>query len=450
MRGNRSILLLLLLVVACGKKQDSSDEEKQVSAVVPVRAAQVIVGNVPEQLTVTGHTEATEREKITAPIAGRLLALNGLEGMHVEAGELLATIQSKEAESSQAGAQLMLQQAKTPAERAQAERMVSLAKKDQNGVEVRAKISGLIASRSANPGEFVSEDEELLSIIAEGDIVFVADVPLFQMPQVRIGEAATVTLPTLGANGGSIPATVFTIKPQADSSSQSARVVFQFRNRSPFLVRALRTGIAGTATITFDVRHHAMLVPKSAVLRNDETNEEIVMTFGADSIAHSVTVVSGPEIDSLISVQSDDLKPGMNVITEGNYSLADSTRITLNEAYGSRDEKSAGNAGSQGNGSNGSSTSTSSSSSGQTPGAPQNSQPSTPSTPTSGAPSQQNPNAAMQKAGNRNIAPGAASSTVAPSTVAPSRAPGNTPAPPNSSPNAGGGTPGQTPAGSGK
>src|SRR5579884_1206876 len=110
MRGNRSILLLLLLVVACGKKQDSSDEEKQVSAVVPVRAAQVIVGNVPEQLTVTGHTEATEREKITAPIAGRLLALNGLEGMHVEAGELLATIQSKEAESSQAGAQLMLQQ----------------------------------------------------------------------------------------------------------------------------------------------------------------------------------------------------------------------------------------------------------------------------------------------------------------------------------------------------
>src|SRR5581483_10101908 len=119
----------------------SSDEEKQVSAVVPVRAAQVIVGNVSEQLTVTGHTEATEREKITAPIAGRLLALNELEGMHVEAGELLATIQSKEAESSQAGAQLMLQQAKTPAERAQAERMVSLAKKDQNGVEVRAKIS---------------------------------------------------------------------------------------------------------------------------------------------------------------------------------------------------------------------------------------------------------------------------------------------------------------------
>ncbi|HZK76608.1 MAG TPA: efflux RND transporter periplasmic adaptor subunit, partial [Candidatus Kapabacteria bacterium] len=277
----------------------------------------------------TGHTEATKQEKLVAPIAGRVLTLNGLPGDVVNAGELIATIQSKEAQSSQEGAQVMLAQATTPAERAQAERMVALAKKDQNGMQVRSTISGLIATRSANPGEFVAEDQELLSIIAESDIAFVADVPLFDMPRVRIGEAATISLPTLGANAAPIEARVFSIKPQADSSSQAAEVVFQFRNLPPSLVHALRTGITGTVTITFDVLRNAMLVPKSAVLRNDETNERAVVIFGADSISRSISVQTGPELDSLISIQSDSLRPGMNVITVGNYALADSTRITL-------------------------------------------------------------------------------------------------------------------------
>jgi multidrug efflux pump subunit AcrA (membrane-fusion protein) len=327
-----SIMLLLIAIsVGCGKKEsDSSDSDtSHVSATVAVEATTVITGNVPEQLVVTGHTEATRQEKLVAPIAGRLLTLNGLEGDVVNAGELIATIQSKEAQSSQEGAQVMLAEAKTPAERAQAKRMIALARKDQNGMQVRSTISGLIATRSANSGEFVAENQELLSIIAEGDIVFVADVPLFDMPHVRIGEPATVSLPTLGVYASPIEARVFAIKPQADSSSQAAQVVFQFRNLSPSLARALRTGITGTSTITFDVMHHVMLVPKSAILRNDETNVRTVVTFGPDSISKSIEVQTGPEIDSLVSVESNTLKPGMNVITVGNYALTDSTRITL-------------------------------------------------------------------------------------------------------------------------
>jgi len=325
------LLLLLGIVAGCGKKDSGEDDEAApaVVAKVAVEATQVTTGNVPEQLVVTGHTEATRQEKLVAPIAGRLLTLNGLEGDYVNAGELVATIQSKEAQSSQEGAQVMLAEAKTPAERAQAERMIALAKKDQNGMQVRSTISGLIATRSANPGEFVAENQELLSIIAMNDIVFVADVPLFDMPRIRIGEPAAITLPSLGATSAPVEARVFAIKPDADSTSQAAQVIFQFQNIPASFVRALRTGIAGTATITFDVLHQAMLVPKSAVLRNDETNVRTIVTFGPDSLSKSVVVQTGPEMDSLVSVRSDSLRSGMNVITVGNYALADSTRITL-------------------------------------------------------------------------------------------------------------------------
>ncbi len=324
-------LLLLGFVAGCGKK-DSSDNgaaAPAVAAKVAVEATQVTTGNVPEQFVATGHTEATRQEKLVAPIAGRLLALNGLEGDYVSAGELVATIQSKEAQSSQQGAQVMMAEAKTPAERAQAERMIALAKKDQNGMQVHSTISGLIATRSANPGEFVAENQELLSIVSMNDVVFVASVPLFEMPRIRVGESAAIALPSLGPTSAPVEALVFAIKPAADSTSQAAQVIFQFQNLPASFVRALRTGIAGTATITFDVLHQAMLVPKSAVLRNDETNVRTIVTFGPDSLSKSVVVQTGPEMDSLVSVRGDSLRTGMNVITQGNYALADSTRITL-------------------------------------------------------------------------------------------------------------------------
>ncbi len=329
-----AILLAMMLgiIAGCGKK-GSGDVGTQAapaaSAVVPVRATTVTVGNVPEQFVVTGHTAATREEKIVAPIAGKLLMLNGLAGTYVHAGELLAQIQSREALSSAEGAQVMMAEAKTPAERAQARRMIALAKKDQNGMHVRSTISGLIATRSANAGEFVSENQELLSIIAERDIMFVADVPLFDMPHIRIGESARIALPSLGIGSAPIAARVVAIKPQADSSSQAAQVIFQFQNVLPSLQNALRTGIAGTATITFGMQRDVMLVPKSAVLRNDETNVRTIVTFGPDSLSKSIQVQTGQEIDSLVSVRGDSLRAGMNVITVGNYALADSTRITL-------------------------------------------------------------------------------------------------------------------------
>ncbi len=182
----------------------------------------------------------------------------------------------------------MLAEAATPQERAQANRMVALAREAQNGMDVRSTISGLVATRSANSGEFVADNQELLSIVAMNDIVFVADVPLFDMPRIRIGELATIALPTLGATSAPVAARVFAIKPQADSSGQTGQVIFQFLRLPDWLVHSLRMGIAGTATITFDVLHRVMLVPKSAVIRNDETNVRTVVTFGSDSLSKSI------------------------------------------------------------------------------------------------------------------------------------------------------------------
>src|SRR5438445_1587239 len=94
-----TVIIFLSLIASCSKKQTSGEETANVSAVVPVRATAVVTGDVPEQLIVTGHTEAIARERLVCPIAGKLLTLNGTEGTFVKAGEIIATIQSKESQS---------------------------------------------------------------------------------------------------------------------------------------------------------------------------------------------------------------------------------------------------------------------------------------------------------------------------------------------------------------
>jgi multidrug efflux pump subunit AcrA (membrane-fusion protein) len=71
------------------------------------------------------------------------------------------------------------------------------------------------------------------------------------------------------------------------------------------------------------------IVPTSAVLRNDETNTYSVVTFNRDSLALSLPVEIAGMTDSTLGISSNDLKGGMSIITEGNYALADSTRITV-------------------------------------------------------------------------------------------------------------------------
>lgn len=328
-RSSAAGLCALLLLVACSKTTTTT-EETTVSAVVPVRAATIVSGPIQTKLTVSGHTEALNRQKIVTPIAGKILSLNAIEGSYVKAGQVLAVIQSKEAQASEEGAKIMTSTAHTAEEIAQAKRMQEAAKHDQNGVEVRAQISGLIASRSANPGEFVTENTELFGIIDESEIDFVAQVPLYDLNLVRIGQYGTVTLPSLP--NGQLSARVIAIKPQADSMSQSALVVLRFDRKPATMISAFRTGIVGTADLITDTRVHTLLVPKSAVLRNDEANTYTIVTFGKDSLARSLEVEVGGKTDSMIEIRGNDVHEGMNVIVEGNYALADSVRITLSSA----------------------------------------------------------------------------------------------------------------------
>jgi multidrug efflux pump subunit AcrA (membrane-fusion protein) len=332
MKNSRLLFLLfsanlLLVLPSCGPPQSEDEEGPAPEATVAVQTAEVTEGNAILGVTAYGKTDALRKEKVYAPLAGKIASLKAFEGTPVHKGDLLAVIQTKESQSAILGAEGMLEAARTPDQKKEAKRMLDLARATQQTVNVLARFDGAVASRAVSEGELVAENGELFTIVDLSTVDFLADVPLNDIAPVKRGQTAVVRFQTF--IGKDFPAVVDAINPASDMQSQTVQVRLQFSAMPEPLRSLLRTEMIGTATIHTGLRAHALFVPKAALLRNDENNTYSVMTITPDSLALHVPVEVGVMTDSTAEVQSSRLQKGTTVITVGAYSLADSTHVMV-------------------------------------------------------------------------------------------------------------------------
>jgi len=321
------LFALSLIVLSCAKKTASEEEGGSVKATVAVKTTSLHRGDMAAVVESVGKVDALRKQKLFSPVAGRVTSLTALEGAAVAAGEVLAVIQTKESQAAIAGAEALVRLANTEEQKAEAQKALDLAKSSENSVAVRASFSGTVSSRSISEGEFVSENAELFSVIDFSTLVFVADVPARDLPSLSVGQHATINLQSL--TGRDLPAAVEAINPQTDFTSQTLKVRLKLAGAKSNLMKLLKTDMIGTARIVTGLHKGVFIVPKSAVLRNDETNAYSIVTFSADSLALSLPVEIAGMTDSTVAITNHGWKEGMSIITEGNYALADSTRITV-------------------------------------------------------------------------------------------------------------------------
>ena len=326
-------LLMFLLVIAawvggCNSKRPDDDEGQgsAAPALVSVKTAPVRKGDIDLVRSATGRTEALKAVKIFAPIAGTVSSLNVLEGMPVKQGDLLATIQTRESHAAIAGAEKLVQAARTPDERDEAVRALRLAEESQNKVNVYAPFSGIVAARDVTEGEIVAENTEMLTYLDPSTIVFVADVPLRDVPSLKVGQRCFVLFP--GFPGKQFGALIDAINAQSDVQTKTVRSRLRFVGLNN---DGLKTDMLGMAHIITGTRKGVLIVPKAALLRNDETETYSVVIVTSDSLARNVAVKVGAATDSTVEVKADALKEGMWVVVEGNYALADSTKVSAAE-----------------------------------------------------------------------------------------------------------------------
>ena len=293
----------------------------KMTAPAPVKAGRVTLADLTETVSAPGRTEALVHQQVRAPFAGTLTALTVVVGDTVHAGQQVGSIVARDAQAALQGAETMLRNAHTPAERGDAERALELARENRVVTPLRSSASGLVIARSAAAGDRVAEDQELLTVAARDSLVFVADLAQSELERVRAGQAASITL---AGQSRPLAGTVHGILASANPTALTAPM--RIDPAQPDRIAAV--GLFGTVRITVERRSDVPAVPVSAVLTDDVSGTKR-LALVEDGKAHWVEVRTGLTSGGLVEITSPKLTAGTEVIVEGQVGLPDGAAVAV-------------------------------------------------------------------------------------------------------------------------
>lgn len=337
-----------------GKAKSSPETEKPQSTASPEKSLEFLAQDltraelktIQRTLDVSGPVVAVHQATVKAKAAGELLELRVREGDSVKAGQLLGLIDTAEALARKkeklallASAQAQLNAAQksldsnkslfakgfvsqTVVDNAESNHLVAAAQREAASAQLElvekllgdtrilAPISGQVSERLAQPGEKVSIDTRLLSIVDTQSLEIQTSLPALEVSKVKIGQTADIYVE--GMAGISL-GKVSRISPATAAGSRSVPVFIALSGKDS----GLRTGLFARGRIAIESTQPTLSVPKAA-LREAE-GRKIVYLIDADNRIRSTVVETGVEgyngADRQLVVEiTIGLKPGDRLV----------------------------------------------------------------------------------------------------------------------------------------
>jgi len=324
MRRGLAMIALAGGLAACGGKPESASPAgaPPAPAGTPVAVAPVVSRDMVRTISAPGQTAALSQQKVRAPFTGTLAELSVTDGDRVRRGQNLGALVSRDSEAALAGAREMVREARTAAETRDAGRALELARKALVRAALVSPVAGTVLSHSASAGDRVSEDQEILTISDAGSIVFEAQMPQTELPEIRPGESAEVKL---AGRRDPIAGAVHDVLPAANAADLTAPVRIDLGRAGS----GLGVGLFGTAAVTVGVHRKAIAVPAPALIENDITGSSRLALVTADGKAHWIGVTTGWRDGGLVEIVSPDLAQGQRVIASGQVGLPEGAPVAV-------------------------------------------------------------------------------------------------------------------------
>jgi len=309
---------------------------------IPVEVATVENGDVAAFYSGTTTLESDEQATVVSQITGVVLEINAEEGDFVTAGTVLAKVETDryalEVERNNAALkrlemdyqrkkELFEKQLvsaddfeKVSAEYDAQKASVGLAQLDLKYTSIKAPISGYVAERMVWAGNLVELHQPVYRITSYDPLLAVLHVPERELSVLEKGLEVTLTLDALPQKAFS--GTVTRISPVVDPGTGTFRVTAEIKDPE----KVLKPGLFGRVDILYDHREGVPLIPRNAVVTEDDSNH--VFVVGEDGNVARRAVRLGYERNGLVEIL-DGVTSGERVVTAGKGSLSDGVRVEV-------------------------------------------------------------------------------------------------------------------------
>jgi len=313
------LAVLLVLAAGCsrGGGEDAGNEGS--GAPVPVRTMALENRLFHDVLSVPGQWQSGSELVVNAATAGQLEDLRVAVGDRVTVGQRVGTLIPRDSWAGLQGAMILVREAHTATEHADAQRALHLAERDLVRVPLVAQEAGVVIRRSAEPGSSLAEAAEIVAIAPWSTVVFEAHVPAAKAQVVRPGQAAVVEVP----DGATRAARVERVLPMASEADQTILIWL----KPGVLAPPPALDRFGTAEITLGPPRTALAAPDSAVVEDDLTGQHKVAVVDAQGVLAWKQVAIGVAENGWREVSAPNLSPGARIVTQGQRGLADGTKV---------------------------------------------------------------------------------------------------------------------------
>ena len=359
------VLLTLIAVVALGWRGHAARQATRQAQSAPVKdpvielsAIDLATAHVVELtsgLPISGALKAVNSAIVKARVPGELQGLTVREGDRVEAGQVIARVESTEYADRVRQAQQQADAAKAQVEIAQrqvdnnaalvrqgfisktaadnslaslntaqanhraAQAGIDVLRKSLADTVLRAPISGQVSQRLAQPGERVAPEARIVEIVDLSRLELEASISPADSVAVRVGQQALLRI-----EGAAQPvaATVARINPSAQAGSRSVLIYLTVAAQP-----GLRQGLFAQGQLATETQR-ALAVPLNAV-RTDKPLPYVQVVEG-DRIAHR-TVQTGVrgQVDGELWVAVQGVADGARVLRGAAGVVREGTQVKL-------------------------------------------------------------------------------------------------------------------------
>ena len=332
------ILLSALIWISCSGKKD----ENQAIRAVPVKVVKVSESSYMNSRNYVGTVEAVSSSSLSFEVMGNVSKVFVTEGENVQKGKLLATLDKATLQNSYNASLASLKEAQDAYNRMkslydngslpemkwvevqsklqQAVSMEQISRKSLKDAGLYAPFSGVISSKSIEPGMNVMPGIEVMQLADISTVNIKIAVPEKEISHVNKGQQAEVRV---GALGDKLFTGVVSEKGiAANPLAHTYEVKIKLNNTSHELMPGMvcKVGVHSRET------EAGIVVPNHAVQLHSDGKKFVWVVKGN---AASVRMVSTGELTAEGVVITAGLQPGDEVIVSGNQKVSEGTKIAI-------------------------------------------------------------------------------------------------------------------------